>query len=280
MWYYQLLDSKRVWVICFVRPIVSTAVPHTPAVCPLASVACSPLTGGVVCGCVGCVVVVRCGGVRAVQWFSFRALLLCVLLLYVLVHALHGDPAWSPYPVDCPSSAASVACVRLGGNATQALAFLPAPVTSSSLSSTRLALLSYASSMAGWSVLDSLTYSDTRAQEDVVLVRVRALTSVLGLPSDVNIRIACNAQHSQSAPLAVPHLHRTAPPTLTPSDAPPLCCAACAESEVWVQSASRVSLWSADYGLNVRHVDDLHQWMAAVEDDGVGCQQSARREEK
>ena len=231
------------------------------------------------CACAGCPVV-RCCAVRARQWFSFRALLLCVLLLYVLVHALHGDPAWSPYPLDCPLSAASVACVRLGGNATAALAFLPAPVTSSSLSSTRLALLSYASSMAGWSVLDSLTYADARSQEDVVLVRVRALTSVLGLPSDVNIRIACNAQHSQStlSPHSTSRALHCSLLSLRLTLLPP-CCGASAESEVWVQSASRVSLWSADYGLNVRHVDDLHQWMAAVEDDGVGCQQSARREQ-
>ena len=131
------------------------------------------------------------------QWFSVRLLLLGVLLLYVLLHALHGDPAWSPYPLECPSSgsSSSVPCVRLGGNATQSLAFLPAPTTSSSLSSTRLALLTFASSLDGWSVLDSLTYDE--AGVSVVLVRVRALTSVLGVPSDVNIRLACNAQHSQ-----------------------------------------------------------------------------------
>ena len=45
-----------------------------------------------------------------------------------------------------------------------------------------------------------------------------------------------------------------------------------------MQSAGRVSLWGVDYGLNVRHVDDLHQWMEAMDaDDAEGCDPSGSR---
>ena len=178
-----------------------------------------------------------------------RVCMLCWLLLYVCVHALHGDPAWSPYPLDCASSTSTSLCARLGANASASLAFLqPPPTTSSSLSDTRTALLAFIDSRDGWTVLDSNTYRTYHtyhashqpsvphdSSSDVVLVRVRALDTLLALPSDINIRIHCSQWQG-------------------------------AGSEVWVQSASRVGLLGLDFGLNLRHVDDIASWVRQVED--------------
>jgi hypothetical protein len=55
----------------------------------------------------------------------------------------------------------------------------------------------------------------------------------------------------------------------------------CAEAEVWVQSASRLWMGGVDYGLNVRHVDDLHHWMEAMEgEDAEGCDPTEGRRGK
>ena len=165
-------------------------------------------------------------------------LLFCVLLVYVLLHALHPDPAWSPYPSGCPASAS---CARLGANATASLSFLPPATSADTLSDARSAVLSFVGMQDGWTVLDSNLYREHGGSgAAVVLVRVRALSTVLGVPSDIDFRIACNRWGL---------------------------------SEVWVQSASRLQLWDVDYGLNLRHVDDARTFIEsrAQSSEGAGC---------
>ena len=174
--------------------------------------------------------------------FLLRLSLVSSLVLLVLIHTLHPDSAWAPYPLSCPSTV-SLPCARVGANSTRVSALQP-PMIYSTLSTLRAGLLQYVGGHEGWVVLDSNTYdsdNDSMAGSDSVLIRVRVLSSVLSLPHDVTIRIYCSSAY---------------------------------HAAVWVQSASRLSLLP-DYGVDTFHVDDIVQYLRNTAWDAQPCQQSA-----
>ena len=171
-----------------------------------------------------------------------RLALLTLLVVLVLTHSLHPDAAWAPYPLSCPSSPLS--CARVGANSTRVSALQP-PMFYSTMSTLRAGLLQYVAEQEGWVILDSNMYDDnsdsSAAPSDSVLIRVRALSTVLSLPHDITIRIFCNNAY---------------------------------HAAVWVQSAGRVSSLP-NYGVDTRHVDDIVQYLRGTEWDAQPCQQSA-----
>ena len=181
----------------------------------------------------------------------FRVALLTVLLVLLLIHALNGDPSWASFPEGCSSSSSSSAlslslssqpCMRVAANSSANAAFLQPLRLSTSLSALRLAVMSSISQRARWSVLDTRTYADDSDDggDGRLLIRVRALTFVLGLPSDVSILLFC--QDEQSA-------------------------------VVYLQSESRQRM--PDYGLNSRHVLQLYQDIAGLQLEQTPCRQQS-----
>ena len=174
--------------------------------------------------------------------FALRLVLVSLLVSLVLIHLLHPDTTWASYPSSCPLSS-SPPCARVGANSSRVSALQP-PVLYSTLSTLRAGLLQYVVGQEGWLVLDSATYntsdsdSDSMAADgDSVLIRVRALSTVLSLPHDISIRIFCSSA---------------------------------SHAAVWVQSASRVSSLP-DYGVDTRHVDDIVQYLYDTEWDAQPC---------
>ena len=175
--------------------------------------------------------------------FLLRLLLLSLLVVLVLVHTLHPDAVWAPYPPSCPLSS-SLTCARVGANSTRVSALQP-PFVYSTVSTLRAGLLQYVGGQEGWVVLDSNTYdsdSDDTAEGDSVLIRVRALSTVFSLPHDITVRIFCSSAY---------------------------------HAAVWMQSASRVSSLP-EYGVDTRHVDDMVQYLRNTAWDAQSCQQLAR----
>lgn len=169
----------------------------------------------------------------------FRVELVACLLLLILLHALHVDPSTSHFPNAC-ADRSNYPCVRLDANQSTSSLQLQLPMLRSSLSMVRDAMVDHFQGRAGYTVLSADSYTESSSQSishsvnhsyQVIGVHVRVLNTIFGIPSDLYVKLTC----SESTRTTVVALH----------------------------SENRVML--PDYGLNVRHIDQVLQFVRHVD---------------